>query len=234
MAQASELMKRASVLLLDEEHVRWPLSELADWINEGVKAIVLAKPNASSKSLPFALSEGTFQQLPATLDGITPLQLLAVSRNLQALNSRIGGRVVRTASRSLIDGQEPRWHDPDVVPFKKEVRQIIFDESLPLEFYTYPGNDGTGVVEMAVSYLPAPVKPVVGKDVETIGAWATDIGLPEPYTVPLLDFVLYKSFSKDDVAGDPTKAMTHYQAFAAAVGIKVQSESTYNPNRRRN
>ncbi|WP_342064934.1 DUF6682 family protein [Agrobacterium deltaense] len=36
MPKASEVMKRASVLLLDEDNVRWPLSELADCINDAV------------------------------------------------------------------------------------------------------------------------------------------------------------------------------------------------------
>ena len=52
MPKASEIMKLAGVQLLDEDHIRWPLTELADWVNDGVKAIVLAKPSASSKSGP--------------------------------------------------------------------------------------------------------------------------------------------------------------------------------------
>jgi hypothetical protein len=39
MPKASEVMKRASVLLLDEDNIRWPLSELADCINDAVKAM---------------------------------------------------------------------------------------------------------------------------------------------------------------------------------------------------
>ncbi|MCI9865507.1 hypothetical protein RHIZ_06075 [Rhizobium skierniewicense] len=234
MPKANDILRRASVLLIDDEHARWPLSELADWLNEAVKAIVLAKPSASSRTLPLPLAKGTYQELPATLDGVTPLQLLGVNRNLVGDGStRIGGRAIRTAARALLDAQEPNWHNPAYEPFRKEVRQVVFDENLPLEFYAYPGNDGNGVVEVALSYLPAPALPLAGQDETTYAAWNVDIGLPEPYSVPLLDYVLYKAFSKDDIAGDPTKAMSHYQTFAAAVGIKVQTESSANPNRRR-
>ncbi|MGV1752786.1 phage adaptor protein [Agrobacterium sp. CG674] len=234
MPKANDILRRASVLLIDDEHARWPLTELADWLNEAVKAIVLAKPSASSRTYPLPLSEGTYQELPITLDGVNPLQLLGINRNLAGDGStRIGGRAIRTAARALLDAQEPNWHDPAYAPFRKEVRQVIFDENLPLEFYTYPGNDGTGMVEIAISYLPAPVIALADQDETTYEAWDVDIGLPEPYSVPLLDYVLYKAFSKDDIAGDPTKAMSSYQTFAAAVGIKVQAESSANPNRRR-
>lgn len=234
MPKANDLMSKAATLLLDDEHVRWPLAELADWINEATKALVLAKPSAASRTSPLTLSKGTYQTLPDTIEGAVPLQLLGINRNLvSTAPTRIGGRVIRTAARALLDAQEPNWHDPAYEPFRKEVRQVIFDETLPLEFYTYPGNDGTGVVEVAFAFLPAPVAPLTNTDPATLEAWDVDIGVPEPYSVPLLDYVLFKAFSKDDIAGDPTKAMSHYQTFAAAVGIKVQTEASSNPNRRR-
>ncbi|ASV44788.1 hypothetical protein PP899_gp33 [Agrobacterium phage Atu_ph08] len=233
MPKASEVMTRASVLLLDEDNVRWPLSELADCINDAVKAIVLAKPSASAKTAQFFLEQGTYQKIPETLDNVTPLQLLGVNRNIIDTVKNLGGRAIRTAARAMLDSHEPNWHNPAYVPFAKEVRQVIFDENVPLEFSCYPGNDGHGVVEIAISYLPPKVAPTPNKDVEKLEAWDVEIGIPEPYTVPLIDYVLFKAFSKDDIAGDPAKAMTHYQTFATALGIKVQGEAASNPNRRR-
>ncbi|UXS01087.1 DUF6682 family protein [Agrobacterium tumefaciens] len=233
MPKASEVMKSASVLLLDEDNVRWPLSELADWINDAVKAIILAKPSASSRTAQYPLEQGTYQKIPETLDGVTPLQLLGVNHNIIDTVKNIGGRAIRTASRSMLDSHEPNWRNPAYAPFAKEVRQVTFDENVPLEFECYPGNTGNGVVQIAISYLPARVAPVTGRDVATLEAWDVSVGVPEPYTVPLIDYVLFKAFSKDDIAGDPTKAMTHYQTFATALGIKVQGEAAANPNRRR-
>jgi hypothetical protein len=234
MPKAKDILKNASVQLLDQKHVRWPLPELAAWLNEAVKAVILAKPSSSSMTAPLSLSAGTHHVLPGTVEGVTPLQLLGVNRNLvDAGPSRIGGRVIRTAARALLDAQEPNWHSPTGQPFRKEVRQVVFDENLPLEFYSYPGNDGTGTVEVAISYLPAAVTPLQNKDEATLDAWDVETGLPEPYSVPLLDYVLFRAFSKDDIAGDPNKALSHYQMFATAVGIKVQVESAANPNRRR-
>ncbi len=234
MLKASELMALAAIQLLDEDHIRWPLAELAGWINEGVKAIVLAKPSAASATAALTLTQGTRQALPATVEGKTPIQLLGVNRNLaSAATPRLGLRVIRTAARDQIDAQEPNWHNRSYVPYRKEVRQVIFDEQVPTEFYVYPGNDGTGIVEAAFSFLPTPVAPANGADASLLDSWAIDVGLPEPYSVPLLDYVLFRCHSKDDTAADAAKAQGHYQIFATAVGIKVQVESANNPNKRR-
>ncbi|AAL49590.1 unknown [Sinorhizobium phage PBC5] len=234
MPKASEIMRLAGIQLLDEDHIRWPLIELADWVNEGVKAIVLAKPSASSKSAAIQLVKGTHQTLPGTIDGKATLQLIGINRNLvSAAEPRQGLRAIRTCARDVLDAQEPNWHTASYVPFRKEVRQVIYDENLPTEFYVYPGNDGSGFVEAAFSFLPTSVKVANGADPEKIASWDIDVGLPEPYSVPLLDYVLYRCHQKDDTAADLGKATSHYQLFATAVGIKVQSEGTSNPNRRR-
>ncbi|MCA1490085.1 hypothetical protein I6F11_04025 [Ensifer sp. NBAIM29] len=234
MPKASEIMKLAGVQLLDEDHIRWPLSELAEWINEGVKAIVLAKPSASSKSAAVQLVKGTRQTLPDTIDGKVPLQLIGVNRNLASTaEPRQGLRAIRTAARDLLDAQEPNWHNASYVPFRKEVRQVIYDENVPTEFYAYPGNDGTGIVEAVVSLLPTPVAVAEGGDEDVLESWDIDVGLPEPYSVPLLDYVLYRCHGKDDTAADAAKSTAHYQLFATAVGIKAHSEGASNPNRRR-
>ncbi|MGK9200494.1 phage adaptor protein [Sinorhizobium meliloti] len=234
MPKASELMALAAIQLLDEDHIRWPLAELAGWVNEGVKAIVLAKPSSASMTAALQLGQGTRQALPSTIDGKAPIQLLGVNRNLASTETpRLGLRAVRTAARDQIDAQEPNWHNRAYVPYRKEVRQVIFDEQVPTEFYVYPGNDGTGIVEVAFSFLPKPVALANGKDATLLESWAIDVGLPEPYSVPLLDYVLYRCHSKDDTAADAAKAQGHYQLFATAVGIKVQVESANNPNKRR-
>ncbi|MFC3074912.1 phage adaptor protein [Shinella pollutisoli] len=234
MIVASDIMTKAGVQLLDEDHIRWPLAELAGWINEGVQAIVLAKPSASCTTVALPLQKGTRQILPDAIDDKATLQLVGINRNLKgAAEPREGGRAIRTAARALLDAQEPNWHDPSYVPFRREVRQVIYDENVPTEFYVYPGNDGTGLVEAAVSTLPPPVAPAPDADPDALASWLAPVGLADPYSGPLLDYVLSRCHQKDDTAADGVKAQSHYQLFAAALGIKVQSEGTSNPNRRR-
>ena len=115
--------------------------------------------------------------------------------------------------------------------YQKEVRQFIFDEENPLEWYCYPGNDGTGTVEAVVSTLPTPL--TATGDEKLIESWEGAIGLQDIYQGPLLDYVLYRAQLKDDLASNTGRSAIHYQQFANALGIKVQVERATSPNRER-
>lgn len=225
MPTGAEIMTLSAGLLTDRDHTRWPLADLCTYINEGVKAIILAKPSANTASLVLQMARGTLQRLPSN----GPLMLIRLQRNLKttAENPRVGDRVITVTSKSALDAANPSWHDEDRVPFKKLVRQFVFDELNPLEYYVYPGNDGTGIVEGVVSSLPAPL--VASGDPTLIASYAGSVGLPEPYSVPLQNFVCYMAHSKDDLTGNAGKAAGYYQMFASAVGIKVQTERASSP-----
>lgn len=228
MPKASEIFQNAAVLLQDEDHVRWPLPELAAWLVEGIKALILAKPSACSQSIIVNLQEGTRQDLPVTQQ-FMPLSLVKVIRNMH--DDKVGGRTISIVDRLLIDAQDPYWHDPKRTKFKDEARHYIYDEANPTEFYVWPGNTGKGKVEMVVSFLPAAVVP--SGDQNELSAWDGDIGIPEPYTVPLTDYVCFRAHSKDAISGDAARAMSYYQQFATAVGLKIQVEASTSPNARR-
>ncbi|MPZ36676.1 MAG: hypothetical protein GEU95_01215 [Rhizobiales bacterium] len=221
-----ELLTRAATVLQDIEHVRWPLPELVRWVNDGMRATVLAKPSANSATVALTLVEGTLQSLVDDAH----LLLLRMPRNLKQASPPIGGRAIRPTNREVLDASEPSWHDRSVVPFKKEVRQYVYDEANPRGFYCYPGNDGTGIVEAVVSLLPTLL--TASGDPDVLASYSAELGLPETYGVIVLDYVLYRSYSKDDVGADPGRAQMHYQAFASALGIKLQVEGASSPNSR--
>lgn len=232
MPTGQEIIERVSIILNDEDHVRWTLPELCLWIKDAVKAIVLAKPSASTESRVLQLAAGTLQHLPTT-GSPTPLMLVDIPRNLKttAQSPRVGGRTIRPVKRSVIDVQEPRWHDTKYTRPAAEVRNFIYDEATPLEFYVYPPNDGAGIVEAVMSVLPAPLEPT--GDVALVASYSGSIGLPEPYSIAVVDYVVAKALSKDDLGGDPGRAMLHFQAFASALGLKIQVEGATSPNARR-
>lgn len=229
MPTGREIMESAAILLADEDHIRWTLPELCRWINDAVRATILAKPSAKSESRAISLSEGTLQRVP-TAPTPTPLLLIDVVCNLTSAAPRVAGRMIRPIARAQLDGQAPNWHDTRYVRFAKEVRHVVFDENNPLEFYVYPGNTGDGIVEAVLAVLPAPLE--ASGDVNAIASYEGEIGLPEPYSVPVLDYVLYRAQSKDDTAGNGGRAQYHYVQFANAVGLKIQVEGASSPNRR--
>ncbi|MBO3760344.1 DUF6682 family protein [Ciceribacter sp. L1K22] len=224
---ASNVMTKAGVQLLDEDHVRWTLPDLATYITEAVSAIISVKPSARTVSVTVDLVAGTRQQLP---DDQRIVQLIDIPCNMSA---GVRGRSIRSVARAELDSNEPRWHEATVVPFRKEVRNFMFDEITPTLFWVYPGNDGTGAVEAFVSQLPPPVETLVEEDDNTseIETWEVSVGLADHYEPAVLEYVLYRCFSKEELAGSGQKAVAHYQAFATLIGLKSQVERDNSPRR---
>lgn len=218
---ASDIMSDAALLLLDEDFVRWPLSEIAGWIDRGVETIITVKPSAKSKTAVLTLVAGTKQTLP---DEENIVQLLDIVRNMGA-DGATPGRMIRQTARSELDSNEPNWHNSAKVPYRSEVRQFVFDENLPKTFWVYPGNDATGKIESIVSYLPDSVVSRHTGDASDISTWEIVVDLDDQYRPALLDYVMWRALSKEDVAATFQKATAFFQSFQTALGVQVQVEA---------
>ncbi|MDB6179002.1 hypothetical protein PAF17_16035 [Paracoccus sp. Z330] len=220
---AASVMKRANTILQDVGAVRWTAPELRDWLNEAQRAIVLAKPNALSGSVTLTLASGTKQTIPA--------QYTVLSRVVRNVGN--GNRAVRTmARREILDSQIPGWHDTATLPFAASVQYVWQDPMSPREFYVVPGNDGNGEVEALVGRNPTdiPLAPGGGLDIDD---YTTTSEFEDIYQGILLDFVLFRAFSKDGDAPDAaaqagshltlaTNALTALGASQTAASLAMQ------------
>lgn len=225
---ASSIISRAQTIVQDETGVRWPYAELLGWLNDGQREVAIYKPSATAQNMAVMLQQGTLQQIPAG-----GLALLRVIRNLRTPvgNPRIGGRACRLVSRDVLDAQHPDWHTPEVFPYKKEVKHFCFDETDPTHFYTFPGNDGTGAVEAVVSMSPQDLTIPSGADRNSLASYNIEVGVPDIYANCLLDYVLFRAYSKDaDYAGNAERSGTHYTLFVNTLTAKTTNEATFNPN----
>lgn len=216
---ASDIITRAQTIVQDTTGVRWPSSELLQWLNDGQREVVNIKPSATAFNTVVNLQPGTLQQI-----GAGNLSLLRVIRNLKTpvTTPRIGTRAVRMVSLAVMDAQNPHWHDPAVFPYTKEVKHCCFDDVDPTTFYVFPGNDGSGAMEVTMSRMP-----------DDITAANLPITLPDIYRNPLLDYVLFRAYLKDaDQVANAERSANHYQLFAGSIAAKVTNESTVNPNTR--
>ena len=157
---ASDILTRVQRIVLDETSVRWPLAELLLWLNDGQREIALQKPSSFSSNRVISLVAGTYQAIPD--DAIT---LLRVIRNIRSNvgGVRLGGSAITMVARSILDTQNRNWHDSTKVRQKKEVQHVAFDEADTRSFYVYPGNDGTGLLEMVFSIEPAEINIKIGR-----------------------------------------------------------------------
>ena len=225
--KASEIMTRASRILLDEDYTRWTMTELADWLTDALREVALYVPTATSRNIVINLVEGTFQRLPADCQ-----QVLRVVRNVDLEgDNRVGKGVVTIVDRRALDAENPNWHDGQYVRFKPYARHFVFDETDPLTFYVWPGNDGTGHVEAVVSVIPSAVKADDGKDPESLDSYSMTLDVLDVYANLILDYTLYRAYCKDaQNAGAANRAALYYQQFTNALGIKSNAAMVNSPN----
>lgn len=211
--QVNNIVSRAGTLIQDATNVRWPQAELLDWLNDGQREVVLHKPEASVKNISVALTTGsTKQTIPA--DGVL---LLDVTRNMGSGGST-PGNAIRLTTREVLDAQKPTWHtDANALGY---VQHYVYDTRDPKTFYVYPKAPATAWYTEVV-YSATPTDCSLGGTIQ----------IDDIYANALLDYVLYRAYSKDaEYAANANLAIAHYQAFANAIGLKTQSDMSRNPN----
>ena len=226
MVKASEIIQKAQTLLIDPEAVRWPLPELAGWIDSAINAILIAKPSANTHSITVGLEKGTKQKLPTDIDP-RPMMFIAARRNINADGTP--GKAVTPVSIQKMDMSDPDWHSERRK--RPAALHYLFDEKNPTEYFVYPANDGKGKLDITVACEVAPIVPT--GDPDDIKSYDVPVGLPEPYSEPIIDYVCYRAQTKDATGADAGRGALHYQAFAQAIGIKTQVEANSSPNARR-
>lgn len=225
MRTAQDILEAASGLLLDEGFVHWTLPELCTWLNFGLDAITLQKPSASAVTTAVPLVRGTLQMLPSGFASI-----LRPVRNISGPDSdRMPRKRLTIVDEASMSAMNPSWDDEISARYQQQVKHVIFDEASPKTFYVYPGNDGTGLVEMVLSAIPAKIKPAGIED--DLSSYDAPLPLDETYHDALLDYIMYRAYSKDaQFAGTAQRAALHYQQFANSLGIKVSVEANTSPN----
>jgi len=204
---AQAIVDRARHILQDTTSggTRWLDPELLKWLNDAQREIVLLKPNAYSAVESVSLVPGTKQALPAA-----GLLLLAIVRNTN-------GSAVRRVDRNIMDSENNSWHQDQATDM---IEHYIFDEDAPDTFWVYPPNTGGGSVEVIYSKAPS-----------DLTALSSTITLNDIYANVILDYLLYRAYSKDtDYAGNQTRATNHYNAFNNSLGVKLKAEQSSSPN----
>lgn len=207
--------------ILQDTNVRWPRLELQSWINEAYLAITLLRPDASSKSGAFTCVEGTRQNITASF--ATALRLLDVTRNLTTSSDK---KVIRAVQRPVLDDQRPAWHTETPT---ENIQHFTFDPRQPKEFFVYP--PASAGAEIEVVYTDAPETHSLSEaDLDPATGSAEVIKLDDTYMTPIIDWVLYRAYSKDaEYGANEARAAAAYQSFNAAVNVKSQTDSAANP-----
>lgn len=214
--KVSDLFRRISTILNDDDAVRWPYPERLDWLNDGAIRICSAKPNANVNPLTITLTPAGSRYALAKGTGLVRI-LDAVAAGVVYAPTII--------SPQLIAAFNPAWQS--MTP-QARVDHVIYDPAMPDVLFVYPPNDGTGILHVEVTKAPTPLDPPVPDD--DIAAYSMALPLGDDYMGPLLDYCLYRAYAKD--ASQPnalTRSQAHFQAFQIAIGEKTQRDLVANP-----
>lgn len=204
---ASAVITKAQTVIQDVTGVRWPDTELLGWLNEGQREIAMLKPDSSVTNSSVQLVAGTKQAIPA--NGVT---LISVVRNMGANGTTPGG-AIRPIDRIVLDEQLPGWHTETA---NAATVYSCHDPRNPKVFYTYPPQPTVAPGQVEIVYSVSPTD---------IAATSAAISLDDIYSGSLLDYVLYRAYSKDvEYAGNEGRAVAHYKKFIDTLMLKEQAE----------
>lgn len=211
-----DLIGRAQTLLKDTTAVRWAAVELQNYLNDGYREIVNRRPDANAQVGTYTCVEGYRQSITTTFSNAQ--RLLEVIANKSATSNK---RLIRLVDRQTMDDQLPDW------PAKTSsvnIEKYMFDHRLPKEFLTYPpAKVGT---EVEIVYSTFPAAHTLTEQQLLNPATTTTINLDDTYANPLLDYMLYRAYSKDaEQAGNANRAVAHFQAMMDSLnGINTSEQ----------
>lgn len=220
-----DVLSRAQTILQDTTSTRWPLVELQTWLNDAYGEILIYRPDAATQSRAITLAEGTRQRCtdPTTINLPNLLRVMDVTRNVAVGSDK---RSVRRTDRRILDDQRPGWHAETK---SLNIQHYMFDDRLPKEFFVYPPAAAGAQVEIVYASMPA----AHTMSEATLGQAGTaeTVRIDDIYVGALLDYVLYRAYSKDaEYAANGARASGHYAAFANAIGVKTATDGRVSPN----
>lgn len=185
---AQNILDRASIIIQDLTNVRWPATELTNWLNDCRRELAVVRPDIYSTSSVVTLVSGAKQSLPSG-----GLRLMDVPRN----NS---GPAVTITQRGFLDQQNPGWHQ---MTASTTIKHFMLDERNPSTFWVYPPATSSASVEIIFQQAPT-----------DYSASSTLSAYEELYGGAMVDYICYRAFSKDsEYAGNAERAIAHYNQF---------------------
>lgn len=215
-----DLVAKAQTILQDTTSTRWPVLELQGWLNDSYREILLIRPDTNTKTGTLTCATGTRQVLTAGF--ANALRLIDVVRNVASASLK---ESIRPVDRRVLDDQRRGWHAETGTV---NIQHFMFDPRLPKEFLVYP--PATTSAQLEIVYSEVPTAHTLTEAQLTNLATTEVIKIDDSYANAMLDYVLYRAYSKDaDYAANASRAVAHYQAMQTALGVKSQTDTATTP-----
>jgi hypothetical protein len=202
---AQATINKASIVLVDVTKTRWADTELLGWLNDGRREISVIRPDIYYAVDGQVLVAGAKQTLPATA-----VRLIDVPRNVE-------GPAITPVERGYLDQQNPAWYQKAK---SKTIRHFMSDERSPMTYWVYPP-----------AAVGAEVELVIQEAVIDYSLSSTLSVFEEMYSAALIDYILYRAYSKDaEQVVYAERATAHYNQFAGSLKAGAAVNVSISPN----
>ena len=207
----SALYARAAEVLEDVSYVTYLEASFIQWVNDAQRAIVLVRPDAKASVENIQLTANTaLQSLPTGA-----LRLGGLLSNMGADGLTPGRGITGPVNREELDAVNPTWRTETGA----YVRQYVYDEDSPLNFWIYPSLTTAAYVEAKVYRNPT-----------DIAAGTDTIDLDDIYGPAYIEWLLYRCYARDsERTPNFTRANRHFQAFFNLLGVKTRGDLWVSP-----
>lgn len=182
----TSILTKFGILANDVDAVAFPQAERVEWLNEGQLALVKVKPDAKTKTATIQLSAGARQTNPSDCIEIVELR------------QNDGGSAILPCDRKSLDSFSPNWMR---TPTSSTVKHYM-DDPQPDTFYVYPAQNATPAT-VVMTYVAVPSQVGVSNNIDV-----RDI-----YADRLVNYMIYRAYSKDSEEGNAQRAAAAYALF---------------------
>lgn len=210
--KVSDVISRVRSILNDADATgyRWSDAELIDATNDAQRLIALYRPDSCPANTVATLVAGSKQTIPAG-----GFRLMDVIRNV-GNDGVTPGRSIRIAERDTLDAYDPYWHTNVK---RNEVKNFVYDGRNPNVYYVNPPVNAGVKVEILYSKYPTAL---TGSN--------DDLTVTDAYIEAIVNFVLFRAYSKDaDFGANAQLAQGYLSLFASVVGAKTQKDVAFSP-----
>jgi hypothetical protein len=214
------IISRAQTLLKDASGARWPVLELQLWLNDSYREIVTLHPDANAEVGTFVCAAGYRQTLETNYP--YAYKVLEVLNNSAATSNK---KFVKLVSKRSMDSMVPDWYNQTA---SVNIEKYMYDQRVPKDFLVYPPATTAARLEIIYSTVPQP-HTLTEAQLQN-AATAEVIRLDDIYGSPILDYILYRAYTKDsEQPNNAARAAAHYQAMVTSLNFKVQSDESVAP-----
>lgn len=187
---AQSVIDQASFLLNDVARVHWTIDELVGWVNSAQMEIMKRNRGATSERKTFTMTAAakSLQTIP-----VDCFYLLTLERV-------VDGPALREVNKATLDAR-PNWTTQTGVP-----KYYAYNDDVPNVFYINPAPTQDTQVEGIFAIRPTVITAV---DKAAVG----NLTVLDIYKDDVLNYVMYRAFSKDSEMASMEKAAGYQKAF---------------------